>query len=160
MSDQLGSDPQSVKQIQTSLQQLAQGLREAQQLEPEAREDLADLVEELSKTLDPATIPSDETAQLARSTAHLAQLLHQEHNPTLLASAKKRLQDAALTCRSQRTECYHTRLANPGSSCQSGDLTSETFQADSVFRFALPSVTMPSQDGIVCLSDRVQIDGY
>ncbi|HLN28349.1 MAG TPA: DUF4404 family protein [Gemmataceae bacterium] len=96
MSDQLGSDPQSVKQIQTSLQQLAQGLREAQQLEPEAREDLADLVEELSKTLDPATIPSDETAQLARSTAHLAQLLHQEHNPTLLASAKKRLQDAAL----------------------------------------------------------------
>src|SRR5437764_14440605 len=90
-------------QIRASLHELAQELREAHHLEPEAQEALADLVDELGKTLTPTALASSETAHLATSAANLARTLHQEHSPTLLSAAKQRLEQAALRAETQAT---------------------------------------------------------
>jgi len=100
MSEQTGSD--SVRQIQTSLDEISRILGEAHGLDSQTQKTLEDLVKELSKTLRSATTPSAETARLASSTAELARSLRQEQHPTLLASAKKRLEEAVL-----RAEAEH-----------------------------------------------------
>jgi hypothetical protein len=87
---------QTPKEIQSSLHELAQILRDAHRLGPETQRTLADLVDELGKTLNSPTLPTAETAQLATSAAHLARSLQREENPTLLATAKERLEEAAL----------------------------------------------------------------
>ncbi len=96
MPERPAREPQSGSQVQAKLHELAEVLREADHLEPEAQNALADLVDELSKALTPAAIASSETAHLANSAANLAQVLHQERNPTLLSAAKQRLEQAAL----------------------------------------------------------------
>ncbi len=101
MPEQPPTSPQVVAQVQASLHELARVLREAHHLEPQAQEALADLVEELSKALDPATSPSPETAHLAESAAQLAQALQQRHNRSLLAAARDRLAKAALRVESE-----------------------------------------------------------
>jgi hypothetical protein len=101
MPEQPPSEPQTGNQVQANLHELALVLREAHHLEPEAQEALADLVEELSKALTPATIANSETAHLATTAANLARALHQERNPTLLSAAKKRLERAALRAEAQ-----------------------------------------------------------
>jgi hypothetical protein len=83
-------------QLRKSLHELAQALRQAPKLQPEAEEALADLMDELGQAVDPASIPSAATTHLAVSAAGLVQGLHQKQNPTLLAAAKQRLQEAAL----------------------------------------------------------------
>jgi uncharacterized coiled-coil DUF342 family protein len=89
------SDPQTVQQFQASLHDLATTLREAERLEPEAQKTLADLVDELSRTLNTTSLPTAETAQLASSAAQLARSLHQQEPPSLLSAAKQRLEEAA-----------------------------------------------------------------
>lgn len=101
MSEPQPSQSQSGSPIQLHLQELAQELRHASHLEPEAQDALADLVEELSKALTPAAIASGETAHLANSAASLAQVLHREQNPSLLSAAKQRLEQAALRAETQ-----------------------------------------------------------
>lgn len=86
----------NVPPIQVKLHELAEEVRAAQHLEPQAQEALADLVDELSKALTPTVIASSETAQLADTAASLARALHQQHNPTLLSAAKQRLEQAAI----------------------------------------------------------------
>src|SRR5260370_40847615 len=96
MPEEPPSEGQPGAHIRASLHELAQVLREAHHLEPEAQEALADLVDELGKALMPTAIASSETAHLANSAASLARALHEEQNPTLLSAAKQRLQQAAL----------------------------------------------------------------
>ena len=79
---------------------LAAALGQAGRIE-EAQEALADLVDELGKTLTPTALASSETAHLATSAANLARTLHQEHSPTLLSAAKQRLEQAALRAETQ-----------------------------------------------------------
>jgi hypothetical protein len=92
---------QTTAQVQAKLHQLADVLREAGHLEPEAQEALANLVDELSKALTPAALTSTETAHLATSAAGLAQSLNQQASPTLLSAAKRRLEEAALRAEAQ-----------------------------------------------------------
>lgn len=82
--------------VQDRLTQLAQLLRQARHLGPEAQEELADLVEELGRLLHPEVISSTEATHLVESTAHLAEALHERHDAGLLAAAKERLKEAAL----------------------------------------------------------------
>lgn len=93
--------PPSASEVQAKLHELAEVLREAQHLEPQAQEALADLVDELSKALTLAAIASSETAHLANTAASLVRALHQERNPTLLSAAKQRLEQAALRAEAQ-----------------------------------------------------------
>ena len=90
------SEARTSAHIRATFHDVAQMLREAHHLEPEAQEALADLVDELGKALTPAALASSETAHLATSAANLAQVLHQQHNPTLLSAAKQRLEQAIL----------------------------------------------------------------
>jgi hypothetical protein len=101
MPEQPPSEPRSGAEVQAHLHELAQVLREAHHLEPEAQEALADLVDQLSEALTPAAIAGSETTHLANSAASLARALHQEPNPTLLSAAKKRLERAALRAEAQ-----------------------------------------------------------
>lgn len=96
MPDHLPSELPAAARVQVSLHELARLLREAQHLEPEAQQALADLVDELGKALDPATAPSAEMAHLADSAAGLAQALHQRHDTSVLVAARDRLEAAAL----------------------------------------------------------------
>jgi hypothetical protein len=101
MPDQPLNPQPAGEQVQAHLHELAAVLREAQHLGPEAQEALADLVDELGKALTPATMASTETAHLANTAANLARVLHQQHNPTLLSAAKRRLEQAALRAEAQ-----------------------------------------------------------
>jgi hypothetical protein len=80
--------------VANSLHTLAQQLRQAQHLGPEARQELAGLVEELGQALRAGTVPPAEAAHLADSTAHLLQALHQRQDPGLLTAARERLERA------------------------------------------------------------------
>jgi hypothetical protein len=101
MSQPRESDPQALQRIQASLHDLAQVLRQAHRLDPQTQKTLADLVDELSKTLNSTTMPTEEVAHLASSTAELAKGLHHNENPSLLAAARKRLEEAALRAEAQ-----------------------------------------------------------
>jgi hypothetical protein len=83
-------------ELRKNLQDLAQALREATHLEPESGEALANLMEELSQSVDPAALPSAATTHLAATAANLVQGLHQRQSPSLLTAARKRLQAATL----------------------------------------------------------------
>jgi hypothetical protein len=96
MPEQPTAPSPTVSQIQASLHEIAQVLRAPQHLEPETQDALADLVDELSKALEQAAIPSAETAHLADSAAQLAKAVHQRRSSTLLAAARDRLDQAAL----------------------------------------------------------------
>ena len=78
------------------LQELAQRLHAADHLGPEAQQAVADLVEELGKTLAARPEETAGAAHLADSAAHLAQALHERHAPGLLTAAKQRF-EAAIT---------------------------------------------------------------
>lgn len=94
MPEQVPPSQQSAADIQAKLHELSRLLRDADHLEPEAQRELADLMDELAKTLNPAALQSAEATHLANSTAHLAQALHRPHDRGLLMSAKKRLEDS------------------------------------------------------------------
>jgi uncharacterized protein DUF4404 len=76
------------------LREFAGLLREGQHLDPRSQQLLADLVEELSKTLEEKTLPDQEAAHLAECTAHLMQSVHQQEEKQVVAEAGQRLQKA------------------------------------------------------------------
>lgn len=82
--------------VSTRLHTIAELLREAHHLGPEAQKELAEVVEELSRVLDHAQLPAEEAAHLADSAGHLAEALKQQHDAGLLASARERLLEAAV----------------------------------------------------------------
>jgi hypothetical protein len=83
-------------QVRTQLHAIAQLLREAHRLEPAAQAALADLVDELSKTLEAPAVPSAEVARLTECAAHLVKAVHEEQPPGLLAAARNRLEHAVV----------------------------------------------------------------
>lgn len=78
------------------LRHLAQRLREADHLDPEAQKSLADILDELSKSLVPGPESSEQHKHLAESAAHLAEALHQQRDTGLIARARRRLEEAAV----------------------------------------------------------------
>jgi hypothetical protein len=80
--------------VANNLSTLAQQLREAPHLRPETQQELAGLVEELSKALRSGTVPPADAAHLADSTAHLLWALHQRQNAGRLSAARERLERA------------------------------------------------------------------
>jgi hypothetical protein len=92
MPDQPANQPPATE-VQASLHELATVLREGHHLGPETRQALANLLDELSQTSDPAA-RSTATAQLAQHAAHLARQLHRRQDRTLLTAARDRLEEA------------------------------------------------------------------
>ena len=94
MPQQPSPDLPDDSNLETKLQSIAQLLRQANHLTPEAQKALAEIVEELGKALHSATVSSEETKSLADSTAHLVRALHQRENQGLLAAARDRMKQA------------------------------------------------------------------
>jgi hypothetical protein len=89
------ADPQSAAGAQAKLRELADALRRADHLGPEAQGSLADLVDELSRALPAASLPAADAAHLKESAAHLARAVHDQHDTSLLTGARERLEHAA-----------------------------------------------------------------
>ena len=96
MPEQPQSGQPAPSEVHASLHQLAQLLREARHLGPEAQQELARLVDELGAALEPSAASSGEMGHLADSVTHLTRALRQPRNKGLLAAAKARLEDAAV----------------------------------------------------------------
>src|SRR5260370_24571593 len=63
-------------EIQARLHDVARLLRESDKVDPSSRQILAELVDELGEALRSSQVPPEEVAQLAGTTAHLAEALH------------------------------------------------------------------------------------
>ena len=72
------------------LEEVANTLRQSDALKPASQAALAELIEELSKTLNTQVVAPAEVTHLAESTAHLAEALHQRRNSGFLARARER----------------------------------------------------------------------
>lgn len=93
MTEPISTDPAAVPPARDQLLELGRLLRESGPLGPNARRELADLVEELAGTLDPSH-PSSQATHLAETTAHLVQALHDQSGAGPLAQARERLEAA------------------------------------------------------------------
>jgi hypothetical protein len=87
------SSPPSVA---PGLREVAELLRQADHLEPEAQQTLAELVEELGEALATAPLPAEQSAQLAQTAIHLADAVHRQHTQGVLSAARERLDQAAV----------------------------------------------------------------
>ncbi len=94
MSENPSSNPPAVPEIKARLQEVARLLRRSGSLEPDARRNLAELVEELGRTLETAAVPPAEVAHLAESTAALAETLHHEQDAGILERSRDHLERA------------------------------------------------------------------
>jgi hypothetical protein len=94
MAEQTPTPGPGASVVRNNLQELAQVLRDADHLEPETQQTLADLVAELSQALEAGQLNSEVTGHLADSTAQLIAGLRQQQRG-LLSGARERLQDAA-----------------------------------------------------------------
>jgi hypothetical protein len=96
MADTPLSTPPSVEEVRARLRDVAQTLRQGGSIDPESQRTLAELVDELNRTLGAGPVPPVELAQLAQSTAHLAETLHKDQGKGILSSARDRLEQAAV----------------------------------------------------------------
>jgi hypothetical protein len=82
--------------VKESLHDLANKLRQAPPLGPDAQRILAELIDELGNTVVATQVPSTEVVHLAETTTHLLQALQRRHEPGRLAAARDRLETAIL----------------------------------------------------------------
>ncbi len=85
---------ETIEKFRADLREAAILMREADHIDPEQQEALADLVAELGTALDPA-IPPEYTAHLVESSTALVHALREPHDEGLLSSARHRLEEAA-----------------------------------------------------------------
>jgi hypothetical protein len=96
MSGPSPADPRGDTAVRAKLHELAQVLRQADHLGPEAQQSLADLVDELTNALSTASLPAGDSAHLAESAGQLARAVQEKHDTSLLTAARDRLEHAAL----------------------------------------------------------------
>src|SRR5262249_4795624 len=72
------------------LHELAQKLREADRLSPEAQHAVADLLDELSRAIPASGVAPQEAGHLADSAAHLADALRQRQEANVISAALDR----------------------------------------------------------------------
>lgn len=82
--------------VADQLRRVAQLLRDAEHLNPDARATLAGVVEELAEAMRTTPISQPEIDHLTGDTARLLQALHDRHEEGALASARERVQRAVV----------------------------------------------------------------
>ena len=87
--------------VRAQMHNISELLRHTDRLEPEAQTLLADLIEELGKSLEATAVPSAEVARLTECAAQLVQAVHHTHEPGLLEAARNRLNRAVLAAESE-----------------------------------------------------------
>jgi len=96
MSENANTPPPSTAEVRAHLHTISELLRQVHHLGPEAQALLADLVDELGKSLESSTVPPSEVVRLTECASHLVQAVHQRHEPSVLEAARDRLQRAVL----------------------------------------------------------------
>ena len=93
--------------IRNSLQVTAELLRNPTPINPEVRQALAKLVDELHVKLAAPDTPPAEVARLAEATAQLASALHQQHDRGILERARDRLKELMLQAETRAPTAVH-----------------------------------------------------
>jgi chromosome condensin MukBEF ATPase and DNA-binding subunit MukB len=94
MSDSPSSNVPTASEIKARLQEIAQRLRGTETLDREAQRSLAELVEELTQTLETENLPPAERAHLAQTAEHLEQTLRHHHDRGVLGKLRESLERA------------------------------------------------------------------
>ena len=92
--------PPSAAEVRALLHTIALLLRHTHHLGPEAQLLLADLIDELGKSLDEAKVSSAEIARLTESASHLVQVAKAEDQEGVVEQARDRLERAAVAVES------------------------------------------------------------
>ena len=87
--------------VSTQLHAISQILRGVHQLDSQTQAALADLVDEVSSTLEGTTVDNAKLARLTESAATLVKAVHERHDEGILASAQERLLHAAVAVESE-----------------------------------------------------------
>jgi hypothetical protein len=96
MTDEPSAAPPTQAELQANLSSLAQLLRKTHHVGPDARQKLAELVQELSQALATPSVPTTEVAALASTTGGLVQALHEQADTGTLGEARDRVNRAIL----------------------------------------------------------------
>jgi len=83
-------------EVRAQLHTIAELIRHVHHLGPEAQTLLADLVEELSKSVGSSEIPSAEFVRLTECAKHLVQVVHKGEESGVLDAARGRLERAVI----------------------------------------------------------------
>jgi hypothetical protein len=86
----------SLAEIEARLREAGRLLRENAALDPQARQNLAGIVEEMATSLQSSEVQSEAATSLAGTTAHLADAVHQQHEPQRVEAARTSLEAAVL----------------------------------------------------------------
>jgi hypothetical protein len=82
--------------VEARLHDVARLLRGPSSLDPESRQTLAELVDELGKALRSAPVPPAEVARLAERTTHLVESLHHRHDRARVRTVRDRFEQAVV----------------------------------------------------------------
>jgi hypothetical protein len=94
MAENPASRASTLSATKARLRDIAGLLREAGSLDPAARRALAELVDELTKSLESENLPAAELTHLAETTAQLGEALHQKEDLGVIGKAREGLQRA------------------------------------------------------------------
>ena len=83
----------TLAEAQNRLHEAAQLLRDPISIDPKLHRALADLIDEVGRSLKVPTEPSIEVTRLAEQTAHLVKALHQGHDRGVLTRARDGIRD-------------------------------------------------------------------
>jgi hypothetical protein len=86
----------AVPEVRARLAEATRALRESESLDPEARDALAGLLDELGRVLESPAAPPAEVARVADGAAHLAEALHRSQDRGILEAARDRLERLAV----------------------------------------------------------------
>jgi len=95
------NSPNSIAAVRNNLHTISLLLRRNDRLSPESQALLADLLEELGKSLEGNAMPSAEVAKLTECAAHLVDAVQHRHESGLLEAAHDRLDRAVVAVESQ-----------------------------------------------------------
>jgi hypothetical protein len=95
MADNSTDEP-TLAEVRTVLHMIADLLRHARNLGPEAQGLLADLIDELGVALESPDVPNAEVARLATCAAQLVQAVQEKGKPGVFEAAEDRLERAAV----------------------------------------------------------------
>jgi hypothetical protein len=96
MPEQPQPTPSAGPDVEASLHAVSQLLREAPHLSADARQTLADLVDELGHAIGSGKASPEELAHLQQSTARLLEAVRQRHDEGRVAAARDRLEEAVI----------------------------------------------------------------
>lgn len=93
--------PQSWRELQDHLVEVADGLRDVEHIDPQARRELADLLDELSEAIATTKLPAQDVEHLVATTTHVAKSLQHPATHGVVSSAVERLEHAVLSAQSR-----------------------------------------------------------